>query len=68
MLAQQASSMGSKDAYGLTALRKAYQVHGNEYDWGDSALQILLINGADPSSPDQMGTIALVYLAESWKD
>ena len=29
---------------------------------------ILLVNGADASSPDQMGTTALVYLAESWKD
>lgn len=68
-LAQHASSLDSSDADGLTVLHHVCQLHDVDslWDWRLVALETLLDNGADPSVEDRMGSTALMYVVECWK-
>lgn len=67
-LIQCATSLDFTCGTGLSVLHHVCkQIEDGYSGWRPSALKILLQNGANPSSQDNVGKMALTYLVETWK-
>ena len=67
VLSQYAKSIDVAYGTGLSALHQVCLLHGRDFEWRISPLQILLQKGADPTLEDSTGRTALMYDVETCK-